>query len=42
MENIMNKSVFITGATYGTGYGIAEVFASNGYDVFIGSRRIEE
>ena len=42
MENIMNKSVFITGATYGTGYGIAEVFASNGYDVFIGSRRLEE
>ena len=38
----MKKSVFITGSTYGTGYGIAEVFASNGYDVFIGSRRLEE
>ena len=38
----MNKAVFITGAQYGTGYGIAEVFAKNGYDVFITSRRGEE
>ena len=34
----MKKSVFITGATDGTGYAIAQRFASEGYDVFIGSR----
>lgn len=38
----MNKSVFVTGATNGTGYAIAERFASEGYDVFIGSRRQED
>ena len=37
----MNKSVFITGANNGTGFAIAERFASEGYDVFIGSREIE-
>ena len=31
----MNKSVFITGAQSGTGFGIAEHFAKQGYDVFI-------
>ncbi|MBP3627208.1 MAG: SDR family oxidoreductase [Clostridia bacterium] len=35
----MNKAVFITGAQSGTGYGIAEKFAREGYDVFITSRR---
>ncbi len=35
----MNKSVFITGAQSGTGYGIAEYFAKQGWDVFITSRR---
>ena len=35
----MNKAVFITGAHSGTGYGVAELFAKNGYDVFITSRR---
>ena len=35
----MNKAVFITGAQYGTGYGIAELFAKKGWDVFITSRR---
>ena len=34
----MNKAVFITGAQYGTGYGIAEHFAKQGWDVFITSR----
>lgn len=34
----MNKSVFITGATYGTGFAIASRFAKEGYDVFITSR----
>ena len=29
----MKKSVFITGATSGTGYAIAERFAKEGYDV---------
>lgn len=38
----MNKSVFITGAQNNTGYGIAEVFAKNGWDVFITSRIGEE
>jgi NAD(P)-dependent dehydrogenase (short-subunit alcohol dehydrogenase family) len=37
----MNKSVFVTGATNGTGYAIAERFAKEGYDVFIGSRTKE-
>ena len=37
-----NSSVFITGAQSGTGYGIAEHFAKNGYDVFITSRDGEE
>ena len=37
----MKKSVFITGATSGTGYAIAERFAKEGYDVFIGSRSAE-
>lgn len=37
----MNKSVFITGATSGTGYAIAERFAKEGFDVFIGSRNKE-
>lgn len=35
----MKKAVFITGAQSGTGYGIAEKFAKEGYDVFITSRR---
>ena len=38
----MNKAVFITGAQYGTGYGIAEFFAKQGWDVFITSRRGNE
>ena len=38
----MKKAVFITGAQSGTGYGIAEKFASEGFDVFITSRRGEE
>ena len=37
----MKKSVFVTGATGGTGYAIAERFAKEGYDVFIGSRNAE-
>ena len=35
----MNRSVFVTGATNGTGYAIAKRFAEEGYDVFITSRR---
>lgn len=38
----MQKAVFITGAQSGTGYGIAEHFAKQGWDVFITSRRGEE
>lgn len=37
----MNKSVFVTGATNGTGFAIASRFAMEGYDVFIGSRTEE-
>lgn len=36
------KSVFVTGATAGTGYAIAERFAGEGYAVFVGSRSREE
>lgn len=35
----MKNAVFITGAQSGTGYGIAELFAKQGWDVFITSRR---
>jgi 3-oxoacyl-[acyl-carrier protein] reductase len=38
----MSKSVFITGAQSGTGYGIAEFFAKNGWNVFITSRNGKE
>jgi NAD(P)-dependent dehydrogenase (short-subunit alcohol dehydrogenase family) len=38
----MKKSVFVTGAHDGTGFAIAERFAKEGYDVFIGSREIEK
>lgn len=37
----MNKSVFITGATDGTGFAIASRFAREGYDVFLTSRSAE-
>lgn len=36
------SAVFITGAQVGTGYGIAEFFAKQGWDVFITSRRGNE
>ena len=38
----MKKSVFVTGAHDGTGFAIAERFAKEGYDVFIGSREKEK
>ena len=38
----MNRSVLVTGATYGTGYAIAARFAREGYHVFITSRREDE
>ena len=34
----MSESVFVTGAASGTGYAIASLYASRGYDVFITSR----
>lgn len=34
----MDRSVLITGATCGTGFAIAERFAKEGYDIFVGSR----
>ena len=37
----MEKSVFITGATVNTGLGIAEKFAKEGYNLFLGSRNAE-
>lgn len=36
------STVFITGAQSNTGYGIAELFAKNGWDVIITSRKGEE
>ena len=38
----MNKSVFITGATVNTGLGIAEKYAKEGYNLFLGSRNAEK
>lgn len=38
----MNRCVFVTGATYGTGYAIAERFAKEGYDVIISGRQKEQ
>lgn len=38
----MNKSVFVTGACYGTGYAIAERFAKEGYNVFLSGRDFEK
>ena len=40
--NGMKRSVFVTGATNGTGFAIAARFAREGYDVFIGSRTLEK
>ena len=34
----MNKSVFVTGGCYGTGYAVAERFAKEGYNVFVSGR----
>ncbi len=34
----MNRAVFVTGATNGTGYAIATRYAKEGYDVFVTSR----
>lgn len=34
----MQKAMFVTGGTVGTGYATAEKFAENGYAVFITSR----
>ena len=34
----MNRAVFVTGATNGTGYAIANRYAKEGYDVFVTSR----
>jgi len=38
----MSQAVLITGAQLGTGYGIAEFFAKQGWDVFITSRKSAE
>ena len=32
------KSVFVTGAAYGTGFAIAKKFAMEGYNVFVSGR----
>lgn len=37
----MKRCILITGATNGTGFAIAERFAKEGYDIFIGSRTEE-
>lgn len=38
----MKRSVFVTGACYGTGYAIAERFAQEGYNVFLSGRNQEK
>ena len=38
----MGKTVFVTGGQNGTGRGIAEFFARQGWDVLISGRRIDE
>lgn len=38
----MDKAVFITGAHNNTGYGIAKLFAKQGWDVFVTSRRKQD
>ena len=38
----MNKTVFITGAQSGTGYGIADLFARQGWDVLISAQNADE
>ena len=38
----MNKTVFITGAQSGTGYGIADLFAARGWNVLISAQNGEE
>ena len=38
----MNKCVFISGGTANSGLGISEKFASEGYDVFVGSRELDK
>lgn len=35
----MKKALFVTGATNGTGYAVAERFAREGYDIFLTSRK---
>ena len=38
----MNKALFITGGTVGTGFATAERFAKEGYDIFITSRSADK
>ena len=38
----MKKSVFVTGAAYGTGHAIAQRFAEEGWNVFISGRSAEQ
>ena len=38
----MNKALFITGGTVGTGFATAERFAKEGYDIFITSRNADK
>ena len=38
----MKKAVYVTGAASGTGYAVASLFASRGYDAFVTSRRAND
>ena len=40
--NNMNKSVFVTGGCYGTGFAVAEKFAREGYNVFVSGRDLSK
>ena len=37
----MSKTVFVTGAAYGTGFAIAQKFAQEGYNIFLSGRNEE-
>ena len=41
MKNLRNKKVLVTGGAQGIGYAVAECFAKEGADVFIGDIKIQ-
>lgn len=41
MKNLRDKKVLVTGGAQGIGYAVAECFAKEGADVFIGDIKIQ-